>query len=177
METNKNKWTLGEIVTLDRKEKMLKKSGTTTYERFIRSRYICIRETNDKQQGILMKVLGKPDSEQIRIVNGQPFCMDDHDELFEGDRFYSFPFPSASEVQEALEIIRNNPSLLQKFEKASMHINPDSTFWVNDISRNMLFMKKPQYYNARDGLLSTAKDTSNHYHITFVYFLQGDLHW
>ena len=75
MESNENKWTLGEIVTLDRKEKPLKKSGTTTYERFIRSRYICIREENDGQQGILMKVLGKPDSEQIKIVNGQPFCL------------------------------------------------------------------------------------------------------
>lgn len=94
MESNENKWTLGEIVTLDRKEKPLKKSGTTTYERFI----ICIREATEGQQGILMKVLGKPDSEQIKIVNGQPFCKDDYDELFEGNRFFSFPFPSANEV-------------------------------------------------------------------------------
>ena len=177
MESNENKWTLGEIVTLDRKEKPLKKSGTTTYERFIRSRYICFREATEGQQGILMKVLGKPDSEQIKIVNGQPFCKDDYEELFEGNRFFSFPFPSANEVKEALGIIRYNQSLLQKFENASMHINPNSTFWVNDITRNMLFMKKPQYYSARDGRISPAKDDSNHYRITFVYFHQGELRW
>jgi hypothetical protein len=177
METYKNKWTLGEIVTLDRKEKLLKESGSTIYERFIRSRYICIREANEGQRGILMKVLGKTDSSQIRIVNGQPFCMDDYEELFEGDRCFSFPFPSANEVKEALGIIRYNQSLLQKFENASMHINPNSTFWVNDITRNMLFMKKPQYYSARDGRLSPAKDNSNHYRITFVYFREGELTW
>ena len=177
MESNENNWTLGEIVTLGRKEKPLKNSGLTIYERFIRSRYICIREASDGQQGILMKVLGKPDSDQISIVKGQLFCEDSHDELFESDRYFSYTFPSAKEVQEALEIIRGNQSLLQKFEEASMHINPNSTFWVNDVSRNMLFMKKPQYYSARDGQLSTAKDNSNHYRITFVYFHQRELHW
>ena len=177
MESNENNWTLGEIVNLGRKEKLLKKSGSTIYERFIRSRYICIREANEGQQGILMKVLGKPDCDQIRIVNGQPFCKDDHEDLFESDCYFSYPFPSAKEVQEALEIIRSNQSLLQKFEEASMHINPNSTFWVNDVSRNMLFMKKPQYYSARDGQLSPAKDNGNHYRITFVYFHQRELHW
>lgn len=177
METNENKWILGEIVTLGRKEKMLKKSGSTVYERFIRSRYICIREANERQQGILMKVLGKSDCKQIRIVNGQPFCKDDHEKLFEGDCYFSYSFPSANEVKEVLEIIRSNQHLLQKLENASMHINPDSTFWVNDISRNMLFLKKPQYYNARDGLLSLAKDNSNHYRITLVYFRPGKMLW
>lgn len=68
-------------------------------------------------------------------------------------------------------------SLLYVFEKASMHINPNSTFWVNDVSRNMLLLKKPQYYDSHDGQVSPAKDNSNHYRVTFVYFRSGKLFW
>ena len=177
MKSDENSWTLGEIVTLEREEKLLKSGESTVYKRFIRSRYICIREESDGQRGILMKVLGKPDGDKISIVKGQLFCKDDHDELFMGDRFFSYTFPSADELKEALEIIRNNHQLLYLFEKASMHVNPDSTFWVNDVSRNMLFLKKPHYYDGRDGQLFPAKDNSNHYRVTFVYFHKGELIW
>ena len=177
METNKNNWTFGEIAILLRNERLIKNSGVKAYEHYIGSRYICIREAVEGQQGILMKVLGKMDSEQIRIVNGHPFCKDDHEELFEGDRYFSYPFPSANAVHEALEIVRNNSVLLQKFEKASMHINPNSTFWVSDTARNMLLFKKLQYYSSDDGQLYPAKGSNSHYRITLVYFNDRELYW
>lgn len=177
MDSNKNNWRLGETITLQREERRLMQSGLNSYEHYIGSRYICIREASEGQQGILLKVLGKTDSEQIRIVNGCPFCKDDHDELFESDRYFSYPFPSTKSVQEALEIIRNNQDLLHKFEKISMHLNPHSTFWVSDTTRKMLLLKKLQYYNSQDGQLYPAKDSNSHYRITFVYFSEGKLYW
>jgi hypothetical protein len=177
IESNDNNWKIGEMAVLARKEKPLKKSGVTVYERFIGSRYICIREASESQQGILMKVLGKPYGDQIKIVNGQPFCDDHREELFESNRYASYSFPSANEVKEALEIIRGNQTLLQKFEKESMHVNPDSTFWVKEIMHNALFLKKLQYIDGRDGQLSPATNDSNHYRVTFVYFRDGKLIW
>ena len=43
MESNKNNWTPGEIATLPKQEKTLKKSLTNQYVHYIASRYICIR--------------------------------------------------------------------------------------------------------------------------------------
>lgn len=172
-----NNWSVGDLATLERKQKPLKKSGVNTYERYIGSRYICIREASEGRRGILMKVLGKPYGDQIKIVNGQPFCDDHRDELFESNRYASYSFPSANEVKEALEIIRGNQPLLQKFEKESMHVNPDSTFWVKEITHNALFMKKLQYMDGRDGQLSPATDDGCHYRVTFVYFRNGRLIW
>jgi hypothetical protein len=133
MESNKNNWTLGEIATLPKQEKPLKQGGSKAYVHYITSRYICIREATEGQRGILVKVLGKVCGDQVGFVKGEPFCKDDHDELFAGHRYYSFPFPSAKDVREAIDIIRGDQELLQKFEAASMHINPNSTFWVSDI--------------------------------------------
>ena len=177
MDSKENNWTLGEVITIKRKEKPLKESGSTSYMQYISSRYICIREDNDAQRGILVKVLGKPYSDQIEMVNGQPFCNDDHEELFAGRCYYSYPFPSSKEVQEVLEIIRDNKSLLQKFEAASMHINPESTYWVRDVTRNKLFMKKPQILNGRDGQFISSQDNVNHYRLSIVYFSKGSLVW
>lgn len=177
MNTVKNNWTLGETATLPRKSEQLRKSGSTVYDRCIGSRYICIREASETRRGILMKVLGHTYDNHIKIVNGQPFCKDDRDELFFGVRYFSYPFPSAREVQEALDIIRDNQSLLQKFEEASMHVNPSSTFWVNDTTRNMLFLKKPQYLDSQDGQLYPATAGSKHYRVTFAYFYKDTLSW
>ena len=177
MSKTENNWTLGEIATLKRTERPLKTSGLASYVQYVSSRYICIREENDGQRGILLKVLGKAYSDQIRMVNGQPFSRDDYEELFAGHRYYSYPFPSSNEVQEVLEIIRDNKSLLLKFEDASMHINPNSTFWVKDSMRNKFFMKKPQYLDARDGQLYPAQDDGIHYRISIVYFYKGSLFW
>ena len=177
METTENNWTLGEMATLPREEKLLKESGMKSYSHYISSRYICIREATRWQRGILMKVLGKMDSDRIMIVKGEPFSKDDREELFAGQRYFSYPFPTASTVREALDIIRNDQDLQQKFEAASMHINPDSTFWVSDTTRNMLMQKKPQFLDGRDGQLYPARDLSGHYHVTFVYFHKGSLIW
>lgn len=177
MDSKENNWTVGETVTIKRMERPLKESGSTSYAQYISSRYICIREVNGEQRGILLKVLGKAYSNQIEMVNGQPFCKDDHEELFAGHRYCSYPFPSAKEVQEVLEIIRDNKSLLHKFETASMHINPESTFWVNDTKRNMLLMKKPQIFSGRDGQITPARDDVNHYRISIVYFSKDSLIW
>ena len=177
MDTTKNNWTLGEIANLPRQERQMKKSGTNSYSHYIGSRYICIREATDGQRGILMKVLGKTHSDRIIMANGQPFIKDDCDELFIGNSYFSYPFPRDKEVMEALDIIRNNQDLLQKFEEASMHVNPDSTFWVSDTTRNMLLRKKPQFLGGRDGQLYPARDDSEHYRVTFVYFYKGSLSW
>lgn len=177
METTENNWTLGEMATLPREEKLLKESGMKSYSHYIASRYICIREATDRQRGILMKVLGKMDSDRIMIVNGKPFSKDDREELFAGRRYYSYPFPTASTVREALDIIRNDQDLQQKFEAASMHINPDSTFWVSDTTHNMLMQKKLQFLGGRDGQLYPASDDGLHYRVTFVYFYKGNLNW
>ena len=176
MDSKENNWTVGETVILKRMEKSLSEGLSTLYAQYISSRYICIREVNGEQRGILLKVLGKAYSNQIEMVNGQPFCKDDHEELFAGHRYCSYPFPSAKEVQEVLEILRDDKSLLQKFEAASMHINPNSTFWVNDTTHNMLLMRKPQILNGRDGQISSAGDV-NHYRISIVYFSKDSLIW
>ena len=105
MTSNENNWTLGEVANLPRMDKMLK-DGTTAYMQFIASRYICIREATDGQRGILVKVLGKSYSDQIKTIDGKPFGFDDRAELFSCDSFYSYPFPSANEVHEVLDILR-----------------------------------------------------------------------
>lgn len=177
METSENNWTLGELVTLPRHDKLLKKSGSTSYLRYIGSRYICIREATDGHRGILMKVLGKTDGDRIHMMNGEPFCKDDREELFIGVRYFSYSFPRATEVMEALDILRGNQDLQRKFEEASMHVNPDSTFWVSDTVRNMLLRRKPQFLGGRDGQLYPARDDGEHYRVTFVYFYKGSLNW
>ena len=77
-------WSLGEEVTLPRTERLLKKSGSRIYHRYINSRYICIREASDDQPGILLKVLGKAMSDDVFMVSSQPFSKDHVDDLFEG---------------------------------------------------------------------------------------------
>lgn len=178
MKSNENNWMLGEIVTLPKQERTLKKSGLNEYMYYIASRYICIREATDTERGILVKVLGKCNSDPIRIVGGAPFCNDFHDELFTGDSYSSYPFPLAKDVQEVLEILKFNQDLLQKFEAAKMHINPEATFWVSDTTRNKLFLKKLQVLSGRDGQLHPADDDDvRHYRLSLVYFFKDALVW
>lgn len=177
METTKNNWALGEIANLPHEEKLLRKSGSKHYSHFIDSRYICIRPATEGQRGILMKVLGKVNSDRIIMVNGTPFCKDEREELFVGVRYFGYTFPTANQVMEALNILRANPDLQQKFEEASMHFNPTSTFWVSDTTRNLLLRKKPQFLSGRDDQLYPARDDSEHYRVTFAYFYKGALNW
>ena len=176
MESNENNWKLGEIANLPRKEKVLK-DGSTVYVHYIASRFICIREATETQRGILMKVLGKAYSDQVKMVGGEPFGKDEYYETFEGQRYFSYTFPSANEVKEVLDILRDNTSLLQKFENAKMHVNPDGMFWVRETARNAFLKKVPQVYGGRNGQFYSPKDDTNYYRITMAYFQNGKLTW
>lgn len=177
MESNKNDWKLGEIATLPRKEKELKKSFMNLYVRYIGSRYICIREASDGQRGILLKVLGKSFPDQMKLVNGEPFGMDKREVIFNGTCYYSYPFPSVSELKEVLDILRGNQSLLQKFDEAKMHVNPDSMFWVRETARNSFMKKIPQVYSGHDDQLHNASSDANYYRVSIVYFYKDQLYW
>jgi hypothetical protein len=177
MESTENSWHLGEIVTLPRKEKLLKESGSTVYEWLIGSRYICVREATEGQRGILVKVLGKIPPEYIMTVGGYPFCKDDGEELFSGMRYFSYPFPVVNDVQEVIEILRGNASLIQVFEDASMHINPKSKFWVNETESRFLVMKKPQCYDSYSEQIGIPSKDDAPYRLTMVYFYKGNLSW
>ena len=171
MTSDKNKWTLGEIVNLPRKSSQFKSSGLKSYEHLVGSRYICIREASDTTPGILLKVLGKIPREPILMEGGEPFCKDDKNEGFASDTYYGYRFPSMKEVKEVLPILCNAPELVEKFQKASMHINPRSSYWVRDPGRNKLFMKKPQVYDSRTEVLApVTNDSDIHYRLTIVYF-------
>ena len=176
MEKNESNWKLGEIVNLPRTERKLE-DGITNYVNYIESRYICVREATDGQRGILVKVLGKAHRDHVKVIGGRPFCKDDREELFIGRHYYSFPFPSASDVQEVLEILKWNESLVDKFEDARMHINPNSMFWVSETVRNAFLKKTPQVYVASSGQLQNPSGDTNYYRITMVYFYKGQLIW
>lgn len=182
MTTNTNNtqnWTVGEIVRLPISKRLLATGNNATYQQIIESRYICIREADNGQRGILVKVLGKASGNYAIIIKGQPFWKDDEDELLYGTIYYSYPVPSAKELKEVLDTVRGNESLLRKFEDARMHLNPDSTFWVNKTKRSMLFLKKLQYLNGGDGqLYSAASDANLHYRVSIVYFdKDGEITW
>ena len=176
MELKENNWKLGEIVKVPRQEKVLK-DGSTSYVQYIESRFICIREATEDQRGILLKVLGKSYSDQIKTVGGEPFGLDDHAELFNGHRYYSYRFPSVNEVKEVLDILRDNYTLLQKFDEAKMHVNPNSLFWVRETSRNVFLKKSPQVYDGREDKLCNPSDDTNYYRITVAYFSKDQLTW
>ena len=157
------------MVTLPRTTEIIKK-GVTSYGHLHMSRYVCVREATEGQRGILVKVLGKFSREHIKIVDGKPFCLDDHDDLFESSNYLSFPFPSTAELQEVLDIINDNPDLLQSFKEASMHINLQSKFWVNETEKHLLIMKKPLCFDAKTGLTAIPAYNDSPYRLTLFYF-------
>ena len=175
MELNENNWSLGEIANLPWTSTPFKKHGSTTYRHFYTSRFVCIREADEAHRGILLKVLGKVPSHKVMMIGGEPFCKDDGDEFGVGRSYSSFRFPSLDELVEALEILHEDKSLLQILEDASMHLDPDSTFWVRESSRSILLRKKPNYYDARQKRLCPASTDAPHYRLTMVYFDQGKL--
>ena len=164
------KWRLGDIVNVPRKSWEIK-SGMRSYEHFISSCYICIREGNGDQSGILIKVLGKISCDHIMLKGGEPFCKDDKEEGLRSDIYYSYRFPSENELKKVLHIIRNDQRLIDKLEEASMHINPNSTFWVRDTKRSFLIKKKLQYYDVPSGkLIAETGDGKVHYRLSIAYF-------
>lgn len=170
-------WSIGEVASLTYQEQLLKKVGSVSYAQQVCSRYICIREATDEQRGILVKVLGTTTREHILLVSGQPFCKDDRDDLFKGKCYFTYPFPLVDDLKEALDIIKANPSLLQRFEEESMQFTPSSTFWVRQIAKRMLGPKKLQYYDASSGQLFKATDDTPHYRLTLAFFNKDELFW
>lgn len=172
---NRNNWKVGEIVSLPWTSNTLKSSGSTVYYHFFGSRFLCIRDAEGEQNGILVKVLGKTPLEEITMVGGEPFCKDQKDDLFEGRSYSSFRFPTLDGLTEVLQIIRDNPTLKSAFEEAGMHINTESTFWVRESTRNHIFQKKPQFYDATNGTIGPASDSTPRYRITILYFSKDKL--
>ena len=178
MEPEGKKWSVGEIVTLPKAERPLKKSGSRTFKRYVNSRYICIREASEHQNGILLKVLGKAMADDIAMVGHEPFSKDYSEDLFESTTYFSYPFPTAYGIKEVLDIFRSNPSLIDTFENASMHFNPKSRFWVKETSSRLIFKKKPRYYDVRSDKLGNATEDVIAYRLTVVYFNQSlELTW
>ena len=177
MEQNVNKWGAGDIVSLPRTERLLKKSGTTTYKSYVASRFLCIKEPTEGQRGILVKVLGKMYGEHIIHVNGNVFCKDDCDELFSGKTYLSFPFPSEQDIKEVLTILHHDESLLKKLQDASMHFNPESTIWVSETKRSKLLKKRSQFFDTQSGLLYVDDGKHAHYRLAVVYFDEKELVW
>ena len=89
----------------------------------------------------------------------------------------TFDSKKRKELKEVLDILKKDESLLEIFEKAKMHINPNSTFWVSDTASHLLFLKEPQYYDANFGLLTAASDNEPHYRLTIAYFYKSNVSW
>ncbi len=173
-----NDWGLGEIVTLPRQSTKISNNGIYTFDHLIDSKYVCVRPAIDgRQRGILVKILGKCPISDILVKRGEPFCKDDKIEGFNFDQYYSFRFPTVQEVQELLDIVRDNPSLKDAFSQATMRMNPESTFWVREVATKLAILKKPQYYNAKTGELGLGRSGELHYRVTIVYFDSTEVSW
>ena len=122
--SNEANWRLGDLVNLSWNHKDIKKSGDKTYAYYAESHYVCVREATDGQRGILVKGLGKIQRERVMLVNGEPFRKDEREELFMGKRYYSFPFPTADELKEALDIVRFDMKIQQILIKESAILSP-----------------------------------------------------
>lgn len=177
MENKEYYWNVGQFAHLPRVTKALNMSGMTLYQQQIGSRYICIREDSDQQSGILLKVLGKFPSEQVSVKSGQPFCKDDSEEFFNNMCYISYPFPTLKQLKEVLGILRSQPDLLPVFDKASMHVNPKSKFWVRETVSHMLVKKKAQCYDATADSFCKVMDDDAPYRVTIVYFHNEKLDW
>lgn len=177
MRTNKNNWTLGEVVEIPRMERQITKSGSMSYEQYVGKSYVCVREENGAQCGLLLRVLGRATTEHIKIKGGLPFCFDDCEEQFYATRYFSHPFPSRSNVDQVLRILRDNPQLMQQLESVSRAIDLDSMFWVKNVGRDFFFRKRLQYLDARTGELYTASSNQLCYRLSIVRFYKGDLIW
>ena len=175
MEQTENSWKKGELVNFPWKSNIFKKSGSTIYKHFYSSRFICIREEDEGHRGILLKVLGRTSPHDILMVGGEPFCKDDRDDRLDGKTYASFRFPTSDEVIEVLEIFRKDPKLLQTFERESMPLNINRTYWVRETVRNLFLAKRPQFYDVSTNTVTKATDGTSHYRLTVLYFYKGEI--
>ena len=166
-----NDFVLGSTVVLPRQTEFLTTAGLATYGHLWGSRYVCVREVADGHPGVLVKVLGRYSSADIRIVHGEPFCKDDCEEGFSRNLYYSYRFPRAAELNMVLPIIRNSDVMLEAFRQAKMPIDCDGGFWVRDTSRNLLGMRRLCYFDAQSGAVSLSHGSHSRYsRITVCYF-------
>ena len=175
MYSNENNWSVGELVNLNREERLLKKSSYTSFKSFVASRFICIRERTGSQHGILVKVLGPTHKSSIMLTAGLPFCKDRREDFFLGKCYYGYPFPAASDVEEVLDILRPNNALMDAFRQHDMLFDPYATFWVRDTASRLFFLKKPQYYDASLGQLVATSDDETHHRLTIAYFYKSTI--
>ena len=177
MEPITTNWKTGDIVTLQCAEKTLKTKGNSIYKEFVASRYVCVREASKGERGILVKVLGKAPDSSLEIIEDRPFAKDGVEQLLDDIIYYSYPFAKAMEIEEVLSIICHTPELLNVFESISMHIDTEATFWVRETTRNMLFMKQLQFFDASQSLTCVAKENEAHYRLSIVYYYNSELVW
>jgi hypothetical protein len=177
MKLTETNWKIGEIVFLPKKEELLRKGNGMEFKRVIGSRYFCIREAAKGQRGILIKILGQYKPKHIMIVDGEPYSKDHLEDMFEGVRYYSYPFPSVKDIKEVLDILRSKPTLMKKYWDTSVAINLQSKFWVKEIARNLLFTKKPQCYDAQSDSLCSPAVNEMPYRLTIAYFFEGEIDW
>jgi hypothetical protein len=171
MELKNKQWKLGEVVTLPRTSQPLRHSGQKAYEFQIESEYVCVREAIGSQRGMLVKMMGRVPEKDIKTVAGQPFCNDHQEEVNGKQVIYSYPVPTTEELKEVLQLVRDNDVLWHQLCDASMHINPNGTFWVRETGRKMLVKKKPKYYDPKVDLTEIAADAEElHRRLTIVYF-------
>ena len=157
-------WSAGELVNLGQHTALLKKSGSYMYSNVASSQYVCIRTTSDGKHGILLKGMGKIRRKHIMLVRGKSFCKDERDELFEGLHYYGYPFPTADELRDILDLVRTDTTIQQKLKASGMSFSPDATFWVSDTKSCFLGLKHcPQYYDPSTGRLATAKSLDEHH--------------
>jgi hypothetical protein len=168
----KKDWRVGQLVILGESTTLLKESGTKSYSSIVGSQYVCIREATDGQRGILVKGLGKIQREHVMLVNGEPFCKDERVDLFMGKRYIGYPFPTADELKEVLNIVRPDMNIQQELIDNGMFFNPNGTFWVSDTKSQFYGLKRNlQYYDSSTDSLSTAKTPDERHHrITIAYF-------
>ena len=175
MDSDDYKWKVGAFKNLPEVSRVFMKKGSTTYKHFYGSRFVCIREEDAEHPGILMKAIGLTSLHEIIVVGGESFCMDEGEDLLSGKVYSSFRFPTVEQLTEALAILRENPSLMTIFDDLIMPFDLNSTFWVREPVRNFLFQKKPQFYDARTGTLSSSSYKTLHNRLTMVYFRKGEL--
>lgn len=174
MEQNENNWKAGEIVNFPWKENTFKKQGLVTYKHYYSSRFVCIRAAQDGQRGILLKVLGRLSARDITTVGGEPFCKDESDYSLTDKSYCSFRFPLLQDAKEALNVISENPSLMQALKEAEMHLDPKATFWVRETARS-LFRRKLQFYDPKSGTVSPATDEEPHGRLSLLFFQDGNI--
>ena len=165
-------WSVGELVNMERSTTQLKESGTNMYSNMVSSQYVCIRETTDGQDGILVRGLGNIRQRHIMIVSGEPFIKDERDDLFVGKQYYSHPLPTADELKEVLDIVRTDENIQQKLKACGMQFDSNGTFWVSDTKAKFCGLKRDlQYYDTKTGRLATAKSPDEyHQRITVAFF-------